>query len=288
MAYTKPDADGAKDEKGNLLVKKTWYCLLATAISFNVPQGYDAGDDSISVSKGRVRVSITAQNESIGNAKTNERSATWRVVGNDYSPKNTVTSKSVYVDAGCNQDVFFDSTRALTSDRSNSVSTDIGADVGFFGETRKRFCWPPALKALNVDHPKAQGGVGFSKSFSNTLSETIADCEIVANQEDLRRTSFRVFDYSGMDDSPAAKSGFNVTFQSMWSFSSTLPEKEQPLTGENQVVLDKMAFKIKINWEPRITEKFGPRAVEPARFADAAVFVWNVDWHGTEVPQTAL
>lgn len=129
VAYTKPDA---------LLVKKTWYCLLATTISFNVPQGYDAGDDSIFIRKGRVRVSITVQNESIGNAKTNERSATWRVVGNDYSPKNTAASKSVYVDAGYNQDGFFDSTRVLTSDRSNSVSTDIGANVGFFGETRKQ------------------------------------------------------------------------------------------------------------------------------------------------------
>lgn len=110
----------------------------------------------------------------------------------------------------------------------------------------------------------------------------------MANQEDLRRTSFWVFDYSGMDDSPAAKSGFNVTFQSMWSFSNTLPEKEQPLTGANQVVLDKMAFRIKVTWEPRVIEKFGPLAVEPARFADAAKFVWNVDWHGTEIPQTAL
>lgn len=137
VAYTKPDADGAKDEKGNLLVKRTWYCLLATTISFNVPQGYHAGDDSISVRKGRVRVSITAQHEGIGNAKTNERSATWRVVGNDHSPKNTAASKSVYVDAGCSPDDLANPMTILTSDRSNSVSTDIGANVGFFGETRK-------------------------------------------------------------------------------------------------------------------------------------------------------
>lgn len=95
VAYTKPDANGAKDGKGNLLVKKKWYCLLKTVVSFNVPQGFDAGDDGTDIRKVRVKVSITAENGNIGDSKTNSRCANWVVIGNDYSPHNTAASKSV-------------------------------------------------------------------------------------------------------------------------------------------------------------------------------------------------
>lgn len=60
------------------------------------------------------------------------------------------------------------------------------------------------------------------------LSETIADCETVAKQEDLRQTPFWDFDYSGMNDSPAAKSGVNVTFNPCGRSRAHCPRKSNP------------------------------------------------------------
>lgn len=150
---------------------------------------------------------------------------------------------------------------------SNSVSQDVGVNIGVFGST-----------------PTA--GASKSYSMSNSVSETIQDITLTTSLSNKATCQSWLFDFSKMNSS-ASHSTFNHTVQAIWRIAD--PDTEDPSRQVDS--LGNFALAISFEWEPQVKTQIGRSAFQPQRFADKVSDTWNLQWTGGDgvdsvIPQT--